>query len=146
MKRFTAHGKYKLWLENQVIVLAAAGGWNKEAAQELFESISQLLPALNGNKFAKLVDARQWELGTPDFQYLTESALQELVEQGLTREVFIVQKGSLKKDQLKLITPTDSRYQRTFVETPEQAINWLKEQGFNCVLDNSMQSHLCLAE
>lgn len=132
MKHFQAHGTYQLSLDNQVIVLKAYGGWNKEAAQQLFADIEHLISKLPQTPFAKLIDARQWQLGTPDFQYLTKKALQSLVNKGLSREVYIVQKGTLKKDQLKLMCPSDSRYQRKFVETAEEAIAWLHQQGFSC--------------
>ncbi|KKO50207.1 hypothetical protein VT06_01765 [Arsukibacterium sp. MJ3] len=100
--KFDAHGSYQLSLRNNVIVMTVSGEWNKEAAEQAFSDIRALLPKITTSTFGKIIDARQWSLGTPEFQYFTKQALQDLVEKGLRCEAYIVLwvKVCLKKNKL----------------------------------------------
>ena len=129
--KFEAHGSYEITLKNNIILMKVSGEWNKQASEKVFNEIRTLIPKINQSTFAKLIDAREWELGTPEFQYLTKQALEDLIQEGLRCEAYIVNDGLLKREQIKLMTPEDERYSRTIVSSVIEAENWLYERGFS---------------
>jgi hypothetical protein len=130
MQKFEAHGHYDLSVSRNIIHLKASGEWNKEIAEQLFAEINELVDKLDGNVFAKLIDAREWQLGTHEFTYLAKESIDELVQRGLRREAYIVDEGHTKQYQILLMTPKANGYERRLFRHESHALCWLNEEGF----------------
>lgn len=128
--KFAAHGRYELTLKGNVIFMKAMGAWNKEAAEKAFDDIRAMRADISSSTFAKLINAQEWILGTPEFQYLTKIALEELVKDGLRCEAYVVGDGSVKREQINLMTPNNPEYARTIVTNTKEAEAWLAKKGF----------------
>ncbi len=56
---FKAHGKYKLNLHNDVIILTVFGDWNLEGSIICIEDINKLIDTISGNRFAIVIDSSE---------------------------------------------------------------------------------------
>ncbi len=129
--KFPAHGHYRLRLCNNIFLLNAYDSWNQETAMALFEDMEGLLAKSSVKSFAKIIDASDWALGTPEFERFTREGIKDLYNHGLKKEAYIVGAGVWKREQLKRITADRTDEQCRFFTSKRKALLWLKDEGFS---------------
>lgn len=129
--KFPAHGHYRLRLCNNIFLLNAYDSWNAETAMALFDDMERLLAKSNLKSFAKIIDASDWALGTPEFERFTREGIRDLYNRGLKREAYVVGSGGWKRDQLQRITTDRTNDERQFFNNKRRALLWLKGEGFS---------------
>lgn len=129
--KFPAHGHYRLRLCNNIFLLNAYDSWNKETAEALFDDMEGLLAKSDIESFAKIIDATEWALGTPEFERFAREGIADLYNHGLKKEAYIVGSGGWKREQLLRITADRNETQRRFFTNKRRALLWLKSEGFS---------------
>lgn len=129
--KFPAHGHYRLRLCNNIFLLNAYESWNQETVMALFEDIEGLLAMSGVKRFAKIIDASEWSLGTPEFERFAREGIKDLYNHGLRKEAYVVGAGVWKREQLKRITSDRTDEQRQFFDNKRHALLWLKGEGFS---------------
>lgn len=128
---FRQHGTYRLNLRGNILFIEAVGAWNAEASINIMRDIKQCTAALHHNKWAMHIDVRSWELGTPDFEKVTEQELKELLIIGLKRSAYVIDQGVTKLRQISAVQPDPEFHTWQFFSTYQQALDWLIKQGFS---------------
>ncbi|WP_414829334.1 hypothetical protein [Alteromonas sp. H39] len=97
----------------------------------LFEDMEGLLAKSSLKSFAKIIDATEWALGTPEFERFAREGIADLYNHGLKKEAYIVGSGVWKREQLLRITADRTETQRRFFTSKRRALMWLKSEGFS---------------
>lgn len=128
---FDAHGSFSLELRGNILVFRAAGAWNKETAIQFATQANQKLKPIAGQPWCIFSHISNWELSTPDCNPFLKATVQEGVNNGLRCEAVLNTTGQIKLEQFNLSMPDEGDFKRAFFSTEEDALAWLKKEGFS---------------
>lgn len=123
-------GSYQLNRQDDIIEFVAYGQWNDKTALQWLKDMDELLVSMDGCQWATLIDVREWQLGTPEFQSIIEEATVDHVNRGLRREAYIIDESQAKAFQIDSMMPQDSLYIAKYFHTYMEALSWLNDEGF----------------
>jgi len=126
----STYGKFKL-SKHQNVLLAHINGPTDVAT--IIGSTQDVMPAVTsmGNHWASLMDLRDWELYTDDMIPHLIRFQNWLLKNGHQVEVAIIGKSELKKSAREaLLSRLDMRPEQVYVETEEQAWQWLLDHDY----------------
>ncbi|AWB68613.1 hypothetical protein C2869_20405 [Saccharobesus litoralis] len=122
---------YKLKLEKNILFIYIKGHVSSDAVLTMFEDITSLVAPILGQSWATVVDVTQWYPGTLELQNAVIKNASVLLEGGLNREAYIVGDSEIANYQIKLMTPCAAGYKREQFNHKQQALAWLKLEGFS---------------
>lgn len=132
MSLFKAFGRFKIRRVGNIIEIRALGNWSEGVSQQVMTEVTKLRAEIPQSHFAVVGSVENWVLGTPEMQTFAASAIESLIEQGLSKTAYIIgdKDDRLKMMQLAAMMPKSSNYERQFFANREQAIYWLAQSGF----------------
>ncbi|MBT0585605.1 hypothetical protein [Alteromonas oceanisediminis] len=123
-------GSFQLNRNGNVVELIALGQWDEALARAFLSGVEQLVKPLNGRSWATIVDVREWELGTPEFQEIITDGTQLQVAMGLRREAYIIDASQVKIFQIDAMMPPDPLYSARYFQQYGDGLAWLADEGF----------------
>jgi hypothetical protein len=130
MSQFAAHGYYKLGWRGDVLKIVVSDLFNREGAEHLILEINRMLAQRGATAWGMLLDAREWQGGTPDAFELWLASLEGwILHQGL------VAFSTLYAESIQLFMGSTVRArlspQLPFFSALDEAVcwQWLGEQG-----------------
>lgn len=130
MSQFAAHGHYTLHWHDDVAVLALGNLFNREGAELTLGEVARSLNERGETPWALLVDAREWQGGTPDAFAFWMASISAWIEQkqlvafaALYAESVQQFMGSGVRAELSARLP--------YFSSPDEAAcwQWLRERG-----------------
>jgi len=138
---FNEHGIFKLYSDQQIILLIGEGEWNLEASTHCINSLNSIINDFNTTEFAAIFDTSKVTGITPESFEAWYNAIQHWSAKAATRidnpsspsyQIFL----SGMDDYFKSIIPFK------YSDSIESAIQWLNTlgyKGFDNGLDNITQ-------
>ncbi|WP_100658435.1 hypothetical protein [Alteromonas flava] len=123
-------GSFQLERNGDIIELIAIGRWDERLAHQFLEQVETLIAPLDGRPWATIVDVREWELGTPEFQDVITAGTEKQVAMGLRREAYVIDESQVKVFQIDAMMPPDELYHARYFRTYIDAFSWLNQEGF----------------
>ncbi|WP_100641871.1 hypothetical protein [Alteromonas facilis] len=123
-------GSFQLERNGDIVELIAIGCWDERLAHEFLTQVKQLIAPLDGRTWATIVDVREWELGTPEFQEVITQGTEEQVSLGLRREAYVIDESQVKMFQIDAMMPQGDAYYARYFKTYIDAFAWLNQEGF----------------
>ena len=124
-------GLYSIARTGDVIELTSQYRWDMAVARKVMADLKQLAEDYGGHSWASLIDMREGQSTSLAVQEFIKETAQTLVHCGLTRSAFVVGESEVARYQMELITPVGESYQRRFFNDKTDALNWLRNEGFN---------------
>lgn len=128
--QFEQHGDYKIWTKNNMLYAELSGAWNQEAAENFeadFMKAAKHLPA----PWAHIAYLNDWELCSPDTFPVIARLVEWCIQHDLTRAANIFSPSSLKEGFLnKMVVDEQDSFKRIVFDNEEDAVEWLKNEGF----------------
>ncbi len=121
------HGTTDVKLNANVIEAVFCGSFNEYAIRVYAKKVRDIIVALEGAKFAMLVDDRAVEGGTPEAYNALNEYNEWLNTQALVAKAFVIDSG-MTKSILKKRTPALDQQNVAYFEDIEQAREWLHTQ------------------
>jgi hypothetical protein len=128
---FEAHGSFELAVRGNILQANIIGGWNVESAQQYSEAIKEITKPLFGKPWAIISVMDEWELFTPDCEPIIKALSAKAYQSGLVREAMVNRIDSIKMQPFHAEIRGAPLFERQFHSTIEEAITWLKSEGFS---------------
>lgn len=124
---YRAHGLYEFSHQENILIIKVSGSWNEEGAHEFDRDFRQLVSSFADKPWGSIVDAKEWQLATPE---VWETVYQTAIwasEHNHTFEAVICDQEVAKHlmEQRFHITPN---LKKQYFETKEAALAWCQEQ------------------
>lgn len=132
-------GHYKLSLDGQILISHIHGQWSGTTALRYAEEVRVLVAGLSAPNFAHLLFFDEWELGTPQSQFITERTVSWLVSKGMSVCAEVFSPDHLKEFKLNKTTAgvSGNLSIRRF-DKQVDALDWLAARGFERSNNNSI--------
>ena len=125
------HGKWKLEVNNKVLLQWFEGSWNEQATLAYMKEFKEVVQPLISAEWAILSFFDDWELGVPDIEPHIVEHCQWFKDNGCIKDSHVYSPSVVKKMQLEKIIPqTEENYERLVFTNVHEATGWLKECGF----------------
>lgn len=123
--------KFKIWREQQVLLAAVNGSWDRNTAEEYAAEFRRLAAPLVGTDWAHIVYLDQWQLGVPEIEPVIRELVRWCIDSKMRYAAQIYCPHMVKKYQLErmIIDHTDV-FERRVYPTQEEAFQWLTAKGF----------------
>jgi hypothetical protein len=132
-------GHYKLSLDGQILISHIQGQWSGTTALRYAEEVRELVAGISAPNFAHLLCLDDWELGTPQSQFITERTVSWLVSKGMSVCAEVFSSDHLKEFILNKTTAgvkgilSVRRFDKQL-----DAQDWLAARGFDRNNNNSI--------
>ncbi|WP_299079799.1 hypothetical protein [uncultured Paraglaciecola sp.] len=134
---FKEHGDFTVTRQGNVLIAYVSGAWNAETEKAYGAIIHDSIKPFNGGPWVLISNVEEWELCTPDCQKLMMQLAVECRSKGLKREAIVNSNiDSVKLDlfdksaRQDVPKPSTDSFQRHFVATDQDAVRWLKGEGY----------------
>ncbi|RRJ83614.1 hypothetical protein [Aestuariirhabdus litorea] len=124
------HGSFEITRRGRIIECDCSGTWNRETADRYCRQHRALVRQIGSQPWAKILDLRGWELGTPDVVVPLRELYVWCVLHGQVRQVNIRHQSLFKQFHLENIVPTDSSIEFLDEDDWEAARARLAAEGF----------------
>ncbi len=132
MSSHLIHGSWDIQLLEpiDIVLIKRAGAWNKEAALKYVEEFNQKIEPLVGRKWASVGYAVDYGLGVPEMDEIIKKMYQGMVEKGCVCQTTVIRSALGAQHLGRMASISSDVYQLKFVQTAEQAIDFVKTLGF----------------
>lgn len=127
---FEAHGSFDLEVNGRILQANIKGGWNLESASAYKRAVETIVKPLLGEPWAMISVMDEWELYTPDCRPIILELCNIAYSGGLVREAMVNRIDSVKMQAFQSVVEGFPQFQRQLFQTKQQALTWLKEEGF----------------
>lgn len=127
---FKSHGAFDLTLNGRILEADIKGAWNVETAHDYSASVGKFINVLSGEPWALISIVDDFELFTPECYPVIVKLAEKAYRSGLVNEAFVNYTDSIKMQVFKAKIDAFPDFQRGFFRTKVDALNWLKQQGF----------------
>jgi|TARA_R110000764_G_scaffold29279_3_gene68746 hypothetical protein len=125
------HGRWKIKVEDKVVMQFFADSWNEEAVIAYIKEFKVAVTPLINDDWAIISVFEQWELGIPEIEHHVIEHCQWFKQHGCIKDCHVYSRNRLKSMQLeKMVPTTDVGYERCVFDNVNAAIEWLDSQGF----------------
>ena len=144
---FNIHGKWKIEVNNNVVLQWFAGAWNEEAIIAYVKEFRQKATPLSKNnstkgKWAILSIFEEWELGVPAIEQHVKEHCQWFIDHGCIKDCHVYTPNATKHMQLENMVPhTEGNYERRIFTRIEDAKSWLAQNGFDITETQFLQNY-----
>jgi hypothetical protein len=131
------HGSWDIQLIESIdiLLIKRAGAWNKEAAVEYAQELEQLIQPLTGRKWCSVGYAVDYGLGVPEMDDIIKKMYQKMVAMGCICQTTVIRSALGAQHLGRMASISSDVYQLKFVQTPEQAIEFIKTLGFDLPIE-----------
>lgn len=131
------HGRWKLKVDNNVMMQWFADSWNEEAVIAYVNDFREKVQPLIGSKWAIISIFEEWKLGVPAIEKHVIEHCEWFKQNGCIKDCHIYSPDAAKEMQLeKMISHTEPGYERRVFTCINDALDWLAYEGF-IISDNS---------
>lgn len=123
------HGGFKMYIENQTIVVEPIGAWNIETALRYGREFKLLVNQIENEEWATLVIFLNFELAGPKMWEHINKLNEWGIQHNKKHEV-VVCTQSIHKEVIKLTHKYTASIEPHFVETVKQAKDNLRKHGY----------------
>lgn len=132
------HGRWKLYVNNKVLIQWFADAWNEEAVIAYVKEFREATQSLIGGDWAIISIFEEWELGIPDIEKHVIEHCQWFIDNGCVKDCHVYSPDALKAMQLEKMVPhTEGNYTRCVFSELNEGISWLEQEGF-AISDHSL--------
>ena len=126
------HGAFQLTRHQRVILAVVSESWNIETATRYTRELLTLADEMSAEgAWALLVDARGWQLATPEVMPQMQALSLEVERRQLAATVYLNDDSAMKAALVHETLFGDNRpTPARLVNDPEAAISWLQRKGF----------------
>ena len=125
------HGRWKLEVNNNVMMQWFADSWNEEAIIAYVKDFRATAQPLVGKDWAIISIFEEWELGVPAIEKHVVEHCEWFKKNGCIKDCHIYSPDAAKEMQLeKMIPHTEPGYERRVFTNINDAITWLESEGF----------------
>lgn len=121
-----------------IVLIKRANAWNEEAALQYAEEFEQQIEPLAGRKWASVGYAVDYGLGVPEMDEVIKKVYQGMVEKGCVCQTTVIKSALGAQHLSRMASISSDVYQLKFVQSPEQAIDFIKTLGFELPLSQFM--------
>ena len=130
MNKFSAHGDFRLWINNQTLCAELFGVWNKQAAQQFSLHFKQLGTKFSG-EWAHIVYLNDWELCTEDVFKVIEELVEWSINNGLVRAANVYTPSTMKSIFINtMVVEEKGMFKRAVFDNKSDAKKWLEAEGY----------------
>ena len=123
---FASHGELKLWVENNIVFMEIAGGWNLEKAKEFTQTLNTQITALVKPPFGAIGILHDDWMPTADAIPHLQEATRRAIKAGLVKEAYVSTSKLSSKVTQSLVLPKDCHdYQSKEFDNISDAVAWL---------------------
>lgn len=127
----TIHGRWKICVDNQVVMQWFADSWNEEAAITYIKEFREKVKPLINSQWAIISILENWELGVPEIEQHIVEHCDWFKAHGCVKDCHVYSPNILKEMQLeKMISCSENNYERKVFSQTEDAVKWLASVGF----------------
>ena len=125
------HGEFEIHIAGRVANVKVKGAWNEDTAKQYAENFKTLAAKLKDSAWGVIIDATEWELGTPATEEIIAGLQIWGMENNQRYEATIIGESELKKYQSNRYyqyLDTNIITQRFFISMT-QAVDWFSDLG-----------------
>ena len=131
------HGRWKIEVNNNVLMQWFADSWNEEAIIEYIKEFRERAKPLIGKQWAIISIFDDWELGVPAIEGHVKTHCEWFIKQGCIKDCHVYSNDAAKRMQLeKMIPLKEPNYERRVFTHIDDAVTWLASEHF-VLSDNS---------
>ena len=136
-----AHGNWDIQLLESIniILIKRSGAWNKEAALQYVDDFNQKVVPLIGKKWASVGYAVDYGLGVPEMDSIISELYREMVSNGCVCQTTVIKSALSAQHLARMASIKSEVYQLKFVNSPDQAVSFLKTLGFELPIEDFIQ-------
>ena len=127
---YESHGRYSLNVIDQTLFFDIFGPADLELAINIFSEARTLVKQHFKGQWASYVNLQQWELFTPEIMPAMHQFQLWCVQNNLATEVCLVGNSIMKQVARESMMIAGSNSDIQYVESKQQGIVWLKDNGF----------------
>ncbi|MFD2164990.1 hypothetical protein ACFSJY_01840 [Thalassotalea euphylliae] len=128
----SGHGKFSIWLSDNVIHSYVRGEWSADTANRYSEAIHEAASKLPRKHWGHMVYLQQWRLGTPDIEPIITELVTWCLANGLTKAAHVYHPDMLKDYQInKMVISKQGEFEKREFAKESDAIAWLSSFAFN---------------
>jgi hypothetical protein len=135
------HGRWKLKVENNVMMQWFADSWNEEAVVACIADCKKAAQPLIGTNWAIISIFENWKLGVPSIEKHVTKYCGWFKEHGCVKDCHVYSPDAMKEMQLeKMIPVSEPGYERRVFTNLNDAVEWLESEGFNITDHDFLQA------
>ena len=124
---FNEHGEFAVTRHGNILLVHVTVAWNAETAKAYKFIINKTIAPINGISWAIIINVEQWELCTPDSDFMMLQLVAQCRSNGLKREAIV--NKNIESVKLELFHKHDKKhdsesspdmFQRRFLKLMQQ--------------------------